>query len=243
MSKGGSAQTSAHGVPTIRTKSAAPAVYSSVSVCDGAAGAAVSVSVDADGGVIDWSNDEWAGKLSKAKELSVTASSLCTTAHFTDFDCATAAAAMFDESVCPSPFTLHTLPKLPNLSLALFDDVDVSEDCSYSEPLSPVSTSSVDESVFTSVSSTAVSSRSLSVSSSSVIQDDRPRCPYPSFPLALHHHDHVLGRSLYHHPSVDTTPTEALNRVYAMLCLAVLCTGLDLPSVLRKWGELCAAFG
>ena len=220
-------------------KTAAAAAVYSVSVCDGDAGTAAVHDNDdvAVGGVVLGWDDEWTAKLIQAKQATGGGSAVYTSAaHCTDFDAA--ANALLDESVCLSPFTLHSLPKLPTVSL----HADMFEEPSYSEPLSPLSTSSVDDSVFTSTSSTVLSSRSLSTTSSSAAADDRPRCSYPSTAAALHHHDHVLGRSLYHHPSVDTSPTEALNRVYAMLCLAVLCTGLDLPSVLKKWEDLKAAF-
>ena len=212
-------------------KSAAAAP--SVSVCDGSVVKDVNGVGEGGAECDDWSS-EWAAKLHKYKESSV--SSVSPSAHCTDFDAA--ATALFDESVCVSPFTMHSLPKLPNVLLP----ADLLDEVSYSEPLSPVSTSSMEESVFTSMSSIAQSSRSASISSSPAAADGRPRCPYPSSPTALNHHDHVLGRSLYHHPSEDTTATEALNRVFAMLCLAVLCTGVELPSVLEKWQDVYAAF-
>ena len=213
-------------------KSAAAAAVSSVSVCD-ASGVGGGEGEDGCGLFSDW-DGEWATKMRKTKDPSHF--SVHSTSHCTDWDAA--ALALFDESVCLSPFTLHSLPKLPDVSLS----ADMFDEPSCSEPVSPVSTSSVDDSVFTSMSSTAQSWRSLSISSASAATDERPRCPYPSAPTAVHHHDHVLGRSLYHHASVDTSPTEALNRVFAMLCLAVMCTGVDLPSVLEKWEDVHSAF-
>ena len=212
------------------------AAASPVHACDGyAAVDGVDVSVSGagdDGSVHAWDADsEWDAKLMKMQATP------CHTSLCTDFDAA--ATALLDDSVCASPFTMHSLPKLPP-TVPLY--ADVMEEHYYSEPLSPVSTSSVDDSVFTSMSSTAQSSHSESISSSSAVTDSRPRCSYPSTTAALQHHDHVLGRALYHHPSADTSATEALNRVFAMLCLAVLCTGVELPSVLEKWQDVHAAF-
>ena len=204
-----------------------PAAASSVSVCGTAVSGGAGVGVD--GVVSDWDHD-WSSKKAPLGSSVYPAAA----AHCTDFD---AAIALFDESVCVSPFTMHSLPKLPNVLLP----ADMNEDTSCAEPLSPLSTSSVDDSVYTSMSSTVQSTRSLSTTSSAA-SDARPRCPYPSTPAAVQHHDHVLGRALYHHPSVDTTATQALNRVFAMLCLAVLRTGSELPSVLDKWQDIYAAF-
>ena len=160
-----------------------------------------------------------------------------------------------------SSLFLYTSPSF-SVDALPFDDFDVDTRAALirhsSEPSSPVSVAESSYSFYSTSTHTSASSTSSVLFPSSPIplpssvlsalaaekrlSDGLHRCPIPDLSAGLHFHDHVHGRSWYHHPGPSVSRAEAVNRVFLATAFVVYSTLLHPKDVLRKWADLQQAW-